>query len=221
MLRAGLLLAALSLTACTYQASVPTVDGSSLAAVGARQPGSFAALVQTGGWAMETQVVGFSCSANTYRADLNPSWDQAMKAAFKTALESVAFVSATLPSPELASRGYDAQLGVMQSNASSKLQVSHGFFRRSALAETRLEGILTIAYPDGTRQQETLLGQGTARARVAFCSDVGPSIEASSAGAIRDIVQRAAATAKLLLAQRRAATPSAQLAPLGAPAPKP
>jgi hypothetical protein len=39
---------------------------------------------------------------------------------------------------------------------------------------------------------------------VFFCGDIGPSAEQSSAMAIRDIVQRAATTAKLLLAQRRA-----------------
>jgi hypothetical protein len=193
----------LMLGACTYQAQVPIVDGTSLANVGGRQSGQYAALVQTGGWDMKTEVVGNACSAHTYQADLNGSWDQAMRSALSSALEKVDFVPSLPPADQMRERGYDAELGLTQSNASSRLTISPKFWTAAATAETKLEGILTIQYPDGTRQQEPLQGQGSTTNDVSSCGDVKP-IEQSSALAIKDLVQRAVITTKLLLAQKKA-----------------
>jgi hypothetical protein len=203
MRRALALLAISCLGACTYQAHLPSIDGSGLGGVGTKQPGAYAALVQTGGWDMTTEVLGMSCWAHTYTADLNGPWDQAMKGAFTAALDKVEFVSTAIAPPALVGGGYGAQIGVIQSNASSKMQIVPKFFSADAISETKLEGILTIAYPDGTLQQEPIKGQGTASGGVFFCGDVGPAIERSSALAIRDIVERTATTTKLLLAQHK------------------
>ncbi len=192
----------LVLGACTYRTEVPPVDGSALASVGARQPGHYAALVQTGGWNMTTEITGPKCSLNSYEADLNPTWDQAMRGALAAALEKVDFVSSPLPGPELAKRGYDAEIGVLQSNARIRMGIVSHYFSGEAISEASLDGILTISYPDGAHQQEAVHGQGTATQGGFTCGDVGPAVANAGASAVRDIVERATTAAKLLLAQR-------------------
>lgn len=202
MFRATILCSALLLGACTYQAKVPLVDGSSLANVGGQQPGAYSAIIQTGGWNMNTEVVGWTCSANTYQADLNPSWDAAMRSALSSALQKVDFATTVSPPSKLVSAGYDAEIDIMQSNASSKVRVNQRpFFGADATSETRLEGILAINFADGARQQQPIDGHGLATEEAFTCGQAGPAIEQSSALAIRDIVQKAMLTTKLLLAQ--------------------
>jgi len=194
--------AAVVLGACTYRTEVPPVDGSSLAGVGAQQPGHYAALVHTGGWNMTVEITGSKCSLNTYEADLNPVWDQAMRGALSAALEKVDFVSDALPGTELVKRGYDAEIGVTQSNASIRMGVVSHFLTGEAISETSLDGILTISYPDGSLQQQPIHGQSTAKQEGFTCGDVGPAVANSGASAVRDIVERTTTATKLLLVQR-------------------
>lgn len=199
---AAVAFAGLALAACTYQTEVPPVDGSALAGIGARQPGHYAALVQTGGWNMTAESVGASCDLYTYQADLNPTWDQAMRGALAAAVEKVSFVSTVLSGPELAQQGYDAEIAVTQSNAASKMGIIRRFFAGATISsETSLDGILAISYPDGTLQQQAVHGQGTAT-HGGTCWDAGPVVADAGASAVRDIVERATSATKLLLAQR-------------------
>ena len=192
----------LVLGACTYRTEVPQVDGSALASVGARQPGRYAALVQTGGWNMTAERAGLDCALSTYEADLNPTWDQAMRGALAAAVEKVDFVSTVLSSSELAQQGYDAEIAVTQSNAASKMGIIRHYFAGVTIAsETSLDGILTISYPDGTLQQQAVHGQGTAT-QGGTCWDAGPAVANAGASALRDIVERTTTVTKLLLAQR-------------------
>jgi hypothetical protein len=194
--------AALCLGACTYQANVPMADGRSLGSVGSPQPGRYLVLLQSGGWDMKTQIEGMSCWANNYKADLNLAWDQAMRAALAAALQTVDFTAEVVPAAELGHKGYDAEIAFTQSNAVSKMRVvPHFFFGATGSSETTLDGILNVTYPDGRTQQEALQGRGTSSKEVFLCGDVAPAVGDAGGQAVRDIVQRAATTTKLLLAQ--------------------
>jgi hypothetical protein len=202
MRRVITILPLLLLGACTFQAKVPMVDGSSLANIGVSEPGKYSAAVPSGGWNMTTEVVGRSCSAHTYKADLNGSWEGAMKTALTTALEKVEFVGTLPPASQLASSGYTAAVDVMQSNASSKVQLAaEGFFTAGATSQTTLDGVLVIEFADGSRQQQAVTGQGMAHAETADCGDATTAIGKSGAVAIRDFVQKAVLMTKLLIAQ--------------------
>lgn len=200
----GAIIAALSLLAgaCTYHGQAPQVDISSTANIGARQPGHFAALVQTGGWNMTTKVVGMNCWTSSYDADLNPAWDQTMKSGLAAALEKVDFVPGVLTAQDLASKGYAAQIMVSQSNGSSQTRAISHFFGGEAVSETSLDGILVISYPDGTRQQQAIAGKGTSNQETYTCSGVEPAVVNAGATAVKDIAERTITTVKLLLAQK-------------------
>lgn len=202
MTRIIVVLVGLTVGACTYQAQVPAIDGAALPVAGTRQPGRFAALVQTGGWDMTTEIFGISCSLHTYKADLNPAWDGAMKSALTNALEKVEFVAEVLPAPELVKLGYDGQIAVTPSNASTKMGVMSRFFSADAVSETSLDGILVVSFPDGTLQQEAVRGRGVSQKGVFTCGDIPPAIGDAGALAVQDIVQRTTTTIKLLLAQK-------------------
>jgi hypothetical protein len=208
------ILSSLCLGACTYRAQVPAVDGANLGDIGGRQPGRFAALVQKDAWRMKVDVKGLACAPHTYQLDVEPSWDQAMKNALVAALGAVDFVPAIGP-PASLPIPYDAQIGVVQSDASSRVEVTPKMFGLDAVAETKLKGALTIVYPDGSFQYETIEATGWSRSSGLTCGAVSPAIGQASAQALRGIVERAAVTAKLRLAQHRSGEtqPTAARAP--------
>jgi hypothetical protein len=191
---------ALLLGACTVQLHVPPVDGVALAGTGARQPGRYAALVQTGGWNMIVEEAGLGAVLPS-KVDLNPTWEKAMREALTAALEKVDFVTNAQPSAELAKQGYDAQIAIMQSNGTSNVesfQTEAYGGPRVMVSVTSLDGILTISYPDGTVQQQAVHGLGSGQRL--YWSD--EAIADAGAAAVRHIVEQATAATKLLLAQR-------------------
>lgn len=197
-----LILALMSLGACSHTATVPMVNGAGLASVGAQERGHYAAMVQSGGWDISPQVFGNTCSGHSYSADLNGPWEGAMKDALTAGLEKVEFIPNVLSGSELQSKGYDAEIGITPFSAASQIQFTPGSFSGDASSQTKLEAILTIAYKDGKREQQSVSGVGTANAASVSCSNVS-AVEQSSSVAIQDIVQRATLTTKLLLSQSK------------------
>jgi hypothetical protein len=205
--------AALLLAACTFEARVPAVEGADLGAVGGREPGRYAAMVQSSAWDMKFKIQGLACAPHTYVADADPSWDRAMKRALAAALGEVDFV-ATLNPPASLPAPYDAQIGLVQSGAQTRVEIAPkalGLLGFAATAETRLEGALTIVFPDGSFDYEPIAGNGSGASSGFLCGDVSPAVRQASAAALRDIVRQAVTTAKLRLIARR--EPGKPLAP--------
>jgi len=197
------LASALALSACVYQAQLPSIDAVGAASVGARQPGRYAALVQTGGWNMNSTVVGWNCAAHTYQADVNPSWVQGMTNALQASLETVAFPERVLSPADIAAGGYAAFVSFTQSNATSRVTVApRVFFGADAVSETALEGIVVLQLPDGTREQQPISGRGTSSKPIFSCGDATDAVAASAAAALQELVRNASTTTKLILAQR-------------------
>lgn len=189
------------ISACTYEGTVPTVSGASLADVGQKQPGRYAAVVQSGGWNMTTELKSWTCSAHDYKADLNPAWEAELKEALMSALEIVDFVAAVLTPPEIAQNGYDGVLVFTQSNAAAVATVNSGFFTGETNAETKLDMILVIQYPNGQKDQQLLSASGSATQSIFTCDGVADTVAASGGVAVQNLVRSAVVTAKLLLAQ--------------------
>jgi hypothetical protein len=189
------------LCACTYAAPVPKVSGASLASVGNQQPGHYAAWVQVGGWNMTTDMKGWTCSAHTYTADINPAWEAEMKEALTTAVEKVDFVSANMAPADISAKGYDAFLILSQSNAKSTSTVNSGFFTATAVTQTQLDAILIILNANGNKQQQSIQSHGEASSDVFTCDKVEEAVANSAGVALQELVKQAIVTTKLLLAQ--------------------
>ena len=198
----------LVLGGCTYEARVPAVDGYGIAGASQRQPGQFAVLVQSDGWKMKVDVEGLACSLHNYEVDVEPSWTQAMKSALTASLGTVDFVPALVP-PAAEKPRYDAQIGVVQSDASTHVSVAPGLLQEEAQAKTQLKGALTIVYPDGTFQYDTIEGSGAASSNGLTCGAASRAIGAASATALREFVQQAALATKSHLAEHRQRAPPA------------
>ena len=125
-----------------------------------------------------------------------------MRGALTTALEKVDFTSKIFSDAELGSKGYDAQISLTQTNASSTIRIDTGYFTGIANAEMIIEAILVVSFPDGTRHQQSIKARGMAQNRTFTCNDVDPAIGNSGAAAIKALVERIAITIKLLLAQK-------------------
>jgi hypothetical protein len=195
------LVAALGLASCTYQSKVPNFDGARLANVGARQPGRYAVMVQSGGWDMNTEIVGLGCLVHSFKTDLNPAWDNAMRSALAAAVERADFITEPLPPAELDRQGFAGQVAIMQTNARSRVAVVPRGFTASSTSETTVEGILVVSFPGGDVKQEPLRGRGVGKSGTFTCGDAGDVVGAAGAGAVRAMVQQAVTTTKLLLAQ--------------------
>ncbi len=201
MRTAAVVTSLLFLAACTYEAPVPTVSGASLATIGAQQPGRYAALVQSGGWNMKTDLVGFTCSAHAFKADLNPAWEQEMKEALTAALKEVKFVAAVMTPSDVSNQGYNGFLVVSQSNATSKAGVTAGFWEGTATARTDLDAILVVTHANGKTEQQALAGHGVSSESSMTCEAVETAVTNSASLALQDIIKEAIVTTKLLFAQ--------------------
>ncbi|HZH28883.1 MAG TPA: hypothetical protein VEY95_17045 [Azospirillaceae bacterium] len=202
-MRALLPALALALSGCVYQAQIPHLDATGAASVGGRQPGSYAALVQTGGWNIDSTVVGWNCGPHTYKADINPAWSQGMARALQASLENVAFPGRILNPADISAGGYAAFVSFTQSNATSRVTVvPRMFFGADSVSETTLEGIMVVQLPDGTREQQPIVGRGTSTKPLFSCGDAVESVGASAAAALQELLRNAATSTKLILAQR-------------------
>lgn len=209
MRRILVFLAMLALGACTYASPVPKVSGASLANVGNQEPGHYAAWVQIGGWNLTTDMKGWTCSAHTYQADINPVWEAEMKEALTASVEKVDFVGAMLTPAEISAKGYSGFLVFSQSNAASQSTIAQHFFSSTAVSQTDLDAILIVLDGDGKSQQQALHGHGAAESSVFTCDKVEEAVANSAGVALQDLVKQAILTAKLLLAQAKqhASTP--------------
>lgn len=195
------LVALLFAAGCTYQGVVPKVSGSTLADVGKKQSGHYAAVIQSGGWDMTTDMQSWTCSAHAYKADLNPAWDSEMKEALASALENVEFVGAVLTPAEIYQKGYNSLLVFTQSNASAIASVKTGFFTGETNAETKLDIIMVIQFSDGRKEQQALSASGSATDSTFTCGEVADVVAASGGVALQNLVRSVILTTKLLLAQ--------------------
>lgn len=199
---ASTLLAAM-LGGCTFTATVPPIDGSQLTGVGRKQPGRYAAFVQTGGWDMNTQLSGLSCAAHSFQVDLNAPWQSAMAGALGAAIEQVDILPGRLSPADLRPRGYAGQIDITQLNAKSQAAVREQFLSASVLSQTELQALLVITFPGGQRAQEILTGQGVGGAPTFTCSGVPVAVGNAAGAATRDLIPKIVNAIKILLAQHR------------------
>jgi hypothetical protein len=190
------------LAACTLQAQVPAIEGADIGAAGGRQSGKFAAMVQDNEWDMKFSFKGLACAPFSFEADAKPAWHDAMRSALVAALGEVDFV-ATLKPPASLPVPYDAQIGVVQADGSTHVEIAPkglGLLGFNATAETHLRGDLTVVFPNGTFDYEPIEGTGTGTSTGHFCGDVRPAIRQATAAALSEIVRQAITKAKLRLA---------------------
>lgn len=177
----------LVLSACTGQAVVPPVTVET--PIGMRPtPGSYAATVQSGGWALETKSEALSCGAWTFDTDVNGPYENAMRDVLTRSLEKVTFTPDILTADQLRAQGYDAQVVIHQGSADASFGVTPGFFTASARGSVALSVILAIRDETGVAYQNTVTGKGTGTKEVFGCPSIGEAIGAGAQDAIQTIV---------------------------------
>lgn len=190
-------------SACSHQAPVPVVDGTALAKVGPKQPGRYAAFVQTGGWALNVNNRALACSLDTFDVDINPSWEKTAKEALTSAVQKVDFVSSVKSPQELKSESYDAIIILTQSNAKSEMAILPKLFVSEAITETSIDLVMVVNWADGRMIQESVGGRGRSIRNVLGCEQAADVVGQSAGFAIRDLVKDMIVTLKLHLAQRK------------------
>jgi hypothetical protein len=184
--RSLILLAGLALSACTGQAYVPPV--SVIVPDEQRVRGSYAATVQSGGWALRTKSPGHICGGWTFNTDVNPSYERAMQDALTQAFERVSFTSEILSPEQLQAQGYDAQIIIHQGNGESRFILLPQLFSSAAQGDVALTVIVAIRDSSGIVSQDTVIGRGSGRKTVYACPPIGEAIGSGAQGAVRTLV---------------------------------
>ena len=196
----GLLL----LGACTGQVQVPPVTVDTPTGI-VRTPGQYAAMVQSGGWALKTDSQGWTCGAWSFDTNINSVYSDAVKDALTRSLEKVTFVPSTLTPKELQDKGYQAQIVIYQGNATAKFGVATGFFTGTANSEIDLTSTLAILDPKGMKYQQSITGKGVGSHEVFTCNTIGTAVGAAAQDAIKQIVKDIVLYVRDGLNQERAA----------------
>ena len=210
----------LILSACSGTVHVPPTNVTGLANF-TPTPGRYAAMIQSGGWVLNTKPDGFVCGAWTFKTDINKVYEDAMREVLTRSLEKVDFVPTPVTPTQLAASGYDAFFAVQQGNADSKFGISQGFFSSTANSNIELASILAITDERGSYYQQTITGKGAGTSGVMFC----PSIEEAIASAAQDAVRDIAKSSVLLIRdglssrQLQRGQPKAQTAPTASVSP--
>ena len=189
MLRKLVVLCGLMLLgACTGQVQVPPVTVDTPTGI-VRTPGQYAAMVQSGGWALKTDSQSWACSAWSFDTNINSVYSDAVRDALTRSLEKVTFVPNTLTPKELHDKGYQAQIVVYQGNAKAKFGVASGFFTGTANSEIDLTATLAILGPNGLKYQQSITGKGTGSHEVFTCNTIGTAVGAAAQDAVKEVVK--------------------------------
>ena len=179
----------LFLAACAGQVKVPPVPMDPTF-VGSPIAGSYAVVVQSGGWDLKTKAPGGACSAWTFDTNVNQSYADAMTAAIKASLEKVTLVHDAMSPPQMKDKGYDAQVFIYQGNAKSDFGVQTGFFMAHAVSTVELTTLVAVVDNKGARWQQTVIGKGAGGQDAALtCDRVGAAIAGAAQTAIADSVK--------------------------------
>lgn len=182
------LLALLSLAACTGQTVIPQVNVQT--PVGIKPtPGQYAVMIQSGGWALKTKADGWTCSAWTFDTDVNGPYETAMRDVLTRSLEKVTFVAETMTPEQLKAKGMTAQVIVYQGNADSKFSISQNFFSGTARSDLELTVTLAILDDKGLSYQQTTTGKGSGSKEIFTCNSIGEAVGVAAQDAIQDIVK--------------------------------
>ncbi len=183
----------LLMAACTGQVVVPPVT-TDFAAGGSPIAGSYAAVVQSGGWDLTTKTEGMGCGAWSFATHVDDSYADAMKATLTTVLQKVAFVPDALSPEQLQAQGYDGQVFLYQGNANASFGVRPGFLTVQVGSDVELTTLLAVVDTTGWRQQQSITGKGASLSPPAMmlaCSEIGPVIGTAAQGAILDLAKDA------------------------------
>lgn len=181
---------ALGISACTATATVPPANTGFIQSD--QIPGKYAALVQTGGWAINAKIEGWNCGAWDFDTDVNPTYVAAMRDGLLRGVGQVVFVDAPLDPQGMKEGGYDAQIVIMQGGADGRVGMVPGFFSATSQAEVTLNAIMAVSDANGPVIQQPLSARGTAAGNVVWgCNEAAPAVGTAAKNAVELLVKDA------------------------------
>jgi hypothetical protein len=151
-------------------------------------PGTYAAFVQDGGWELQAQSTGLdNCGGWTFDADVNATYQTAMKALLARSVAKVTFLPGPIPPEDIAAKGYDGLIVIHQANASAALNVSSGFYR-TARSTVGLTTIVAIIQQKGNVFQGSRESKGSGVAQSWGCRDVAAAVKSAAQAAVQATV---------------------------------
>ena len=152
--------------------------------------GKYAGWLQSGGWNLTAESTGKTCRRWRFETNLNPSHERVIRQILKDSVEEMVFVSHALSAEEMLEGGFDAQIFVYQTNASSTFRARYAvweFLHHTVDASVELSSIVAVTDKDGLSYQKILTGRGIEHVDVPACENVGSVMKEASVGAVRHL----------------------------------
>lgn len=177
------------LSACSGHVDIPSVTIQPQANL-IPLKGKYAAMVQTGGWQLETKNSGHTCGAWSFTTEANKAYADAMRDSISQSLETIDFIDEALLPEDVKRKGYAAQIVIYQGNATSSYSVNPGFFTGTAVGNMTLNTNIAVTDTTGLVNQYSVSSSGVGQKEgLIGCEGAGVAISNAGQDAIKNLAQ--------------------------------
>ncbi len=149
--------------------------------------GKYAGTVQSGAWNLTTKPVGWACGAWRYETNINAPYERVMKQLLKDSVQELVFVNQALTPEEMQAQGFEAQIFIYQTNATSNYSVATGFVTATARSNIELSVVVAVTDKSGLSYQTTVTGKGHGSSTVFATCNPGDGMNQAVSSAMGDL----------------------------------
>ena len=187
-----IILAALGVSACTYNASAPVSPAYDVYSnYDDKLPGQYALYVDSEKLAGEYSVEGYACSAHNYSQDATGAFEQSVSKTFQNLVENLELVDQPLSARDLEAQGYTGMIIVEAEDIDVRINVIPGFWTSDMSADVDLAASLRVNGREGRLLGTTVSGDDDAKTGAgAGCEGGAKALSEATSKALEDLMQR-------------------------------
>ena len=187
-----IILAALGVSACTYNASAPVSPAYDVYSnYDDKLPGQYALYVDAEKLSGEYSVEGYACSAHNYSQDATGAFEQSVSQTFQNLVENLELVDQPLSANDLKAQGYTGMIIVEAEDIDVRINVIPGFWTSDMSADVDLAASLRVNGREGRLLGTTVSGDDDAKTGAgAGCEGGAKALSEATSKALEDLMQR-------------------------------
>lgn len=187
-----IVLAAIGVSACTYNASAPVSPAYDVYSNYAdKLPGQYALFVDSEELAGEYSVDGYACSAHSYTQDASSAFEKSVTQTFQNLVENLEVVDQPLNQTDLADRGYTGMIVVEAEEIDVRINVIPGFWSADMTSDVEMAASLRVDGRNGRLLGTTVSGDDDAKTGAGSgCEGGAKALSMATSSALEELMQR-------------------------------
>jgi len=187
-----IILAAVSVSACTYDASAPVSPAYDVYSnYEDKLPGEYALYVDAEELSGEYSVEGYACSAHNYTQDASSAFEQSVTKTFQNLVQNLEAVDQPLSSRDLEAQGYTGMIIVEAEDIDVRINVIPGFWTSDMSADVELAASLRVDGREGRLLGTTVSGDDDAKTGAGTgCEGGAKALSTATSRALEELMQR-------------------------------